>query len=327
MTVCAAALDDYLPIRRQLGFKLKETGRLLEQFVELPRAGRRGARHHRARARVGDARCTRAPAPVAPAARDGARVRAVPGDDRSRRPRFPPRICCRATLPRVAPYIYSPAEITALMAAARAADAAAARRDVRDADRAAGRHRPAARRGARARPRRRRPRRRRAARPRRQAEQAARGAAARHHHRGAARLRRAARPLCPQPSTPAFFVSTRGAAADRAARSAQTFAKLIRQVGLEGAGERTRPRAARSPPLLRCPHAARLASAPATTSTRKLPLLSTYLGHVDPASTYWYLQAVARAARARRATGSNGCSEDGHDPARADARKRSSPIG
>ena len=25
---------------------------------------------------------------------------------------------------------------------------------------------------------------------------------------------------------------------------------------------------------------------------RKLPLLSTFLGHVDPASTYWYLEAV-----------------------------------
>ena len=25
---------------------------------------------------------------------------------------------------------------------------------------------------------------------------------------------------------------------------------------------------------------------------RKLPLLSTYMGHVDPASTYWYLEAV-----------------------------------
>jgi integrase/recombinase XerD len=23
-----------------------------------------------------------------------------------------------------------------------------------------------------------------------------------------------------------------------------------------------------------------------------MPLLSTYLGHVDPASTYWYLQAA-----------------------------------
>ena len=25
---------------------------------------------------------------------------------------------------------------------------------------------------------------------------------------------------------------------------------------------------------------------------RRMPLLSTYLGHVDPPSTYWYLEAV-----------------------------------
>jgi len=25
---------------------------------------------------------------------------------------------------------------------------------------------------------------------------------------------------------------------------------------------------------------------------RQMPLLSTYLGHVDPASSYWYLQAA-----------------------------------
>jgi hypothetical protein len=25
---------------------------------------------------------------------------------------------------------------------------------------------------------------------------------------------------------------------------------------------------------------------------QRMPLLSTYLGHVDPASTYWYLEAV-----------------------------------
>ncbi len=25
---------------------------------------------------------------------------------------------------------------------------------------------------------------------------------------------------------------------------------------------------------------------------RRMPLLSTYLGHVDPASTYWYFEAV-----------------------------------
>ena len=34
----------------------------------------------------------------------------------------------------------------------------------------------------------------------------------------------------------------------------------------------------------------------------RLPLLSTYLGHVDPRSTYWYLHRRPRAARPRRAT-------------------------
>ena len=66
---------------------------------------------------------------------------------------------------------------------------------------------------------------------------------------------------------------------------------LIGQVGLEGAGERVRPR----------PHDLRHTLAVRTLLDwyhagedvdRKLPLLSTFLGHVDPASTYWYLEAV-----------------------------------
>ena len=37
---------------------------------------------------------------------------------------------------------------------------------------------------------------------------------------------------------------------------------------------------------------------------RRMPLLSTYLGHVDPASTYWYLEAVPELLDAgRRAHG------------------------
>ncbi len=71
----------------------------------------------------------------------------------------------------------------------------------------------------------------------------------------------------------------------------QTFAKLIREVGLEGHGARVRPR----------PHDLRHAFAVRTLLEwqqagedidRRMPLLSTYLGHVDPASTYWYLEAV-----------------------------------
>jgi integrase len=71
----------------------------------------------------------------------------------------------------------------------------------------------------------------------------------------------------------------------------QTFPKLIREVGLEGRGARARPRA----------HDLRHAFAVHTLLDwceagedvdRKMPLLSTYLGHADPASTYWYLEAV-----------------------------------
>ena len=93
----------------------------------------------------------------------------------------------------------------------------------------------------------------------------------------------------PVPSSPAFFVSQQGRRLSVGAFHA-TFAKLIGQIGLEGAGERTRPRA----------HDIRHSFAVRTligwyqdgeNVDAKLPLLSTFLGHVDPASTYWYLQA------------------------------------
>ena len=71
----------------------------------------------------------------------------------------------------------------------------------------------------------------------------------------------------------------------------QTFTKLIGEVGLEGRGTRVRPR----------PHDLRHAFAVHTLLDwyragedidRRMPLLSTFLGHTDPASTYWYLEAV-----------------------------------
>ena len=70
----------------------------------------------------------------------------------------------------------------------------------------------------------------------------------------------------------------------------QTFTKLIREVWT-AAGPRARPR----------PHDLRHAFTVRTLLDwheagedidRRMPLLSTYLGHVDPASTYWYLEAV-----------------------------------
>ncbi len=94
----------------------------------------------------------------------------------------------------------------------------------------------------------------------------------------------------PTPSTPAFFLSARGRRMSRSELN-QTFTQLIRTVGMEGRGARARPR----------PHDLRHALAVRTLLDwqaagedidRRMPLLSTYLGHVSPASTYWYLEAV-----------------------------------
>ena len=94
----------------------------------------------------------------------------------------------------------------------------------------------------------------------------------------------------PTPSTPAFFIFARGHRMGRGELDT-TFVKLIGQVGLEGRGARARPR----------PHDLRHSYAVHTLldwyrtedgDDRRMPLLSTYLGHVDPAGTYWYLEAV-----------------------------------
>jgi len=93
-----------------------------------------------------------------------------------------------------------------------------------------------------------------------------------------------------EPSTPAFFVSARGQRMGREELN-RTFTKLVCEVGLDGRGARARPR----------PHDLRHAFAVNTLLgwyragediDRRMPLLSTWLGHVDPASTYWYLEAV-----------------------------------
>ena len=202
---------------------------------------------------------------------------------------IPPEDLLPAALPRVAPYLYSPAEIQALMAAARALSprlraatletligllAVTGLRpgetlglDRADVDLSDGALHVRA--------------------------------AKQNKHREVplhdtttialrkySRLRDRHRPV---PSSPAFFVSPQGSRLSAGAFHA-TFARLIGQIGLEGAGERTRPRA----------HDIRHSFAVRTligwyqageNVDAKLPLLSTFLGHVDPASTYWYLQA------------------------------------
>jgi integrase len=94
----------------------------------------------------------------------------------------------------------------------------------------------------------------------------------------------------PKPNTPAFFPNTRSGRLDSPEFN-HHFAKLIKEVGLEGAGNRVRPR----------PHDLRHTLAVRTLLDwyqagedvdRRIPELSTFLGHADPASTYWYLEAV-----------------------------------
>ncbi|MGA2930224.1 MAG: tyrosine-type recombinase/integrase [Solirubrobacteraceae bacterium] len=93
----------------------------------------------------------------------------------------------------------------------------------------------------------------------------------------------------PRPTTPAFF-TPRGVRLSSGTFH-DTFRALVRRAGLEGRGERCCPR----------PHDLRHSMAVRTllgwyrageNVDVKLPLLSTYLGHRDPTSSYWYLQAA-----------------------------------
>ena len=96
--------------------------------------------------------------------------------------------------------------------------------------------------------------------------------------------------LCPRPAAPGFFVSLSG---DRLHESNTdtAFRRLVGRAGLQ-------PRSARSRPTLK---SLRHSFAVSTLTgwyrdgkdvSTRLPLLSTWLGHVAPSSTYWYLQAT-----------------------------------
>ena len=289
MSSAREVLGDYLRIRRQLGFDLARARRELEDFVDfLEQAGADrittelaliwakrpvSASPYYWRQRLGMVRgFARYLATVDPHSE-------VPSED-----------LLPATLTRVAPYLYSEAEIAALMAAASALRPSLRgatyrtligllastgirigealgleRQDVNLRDGAL--HV-------------------RAAKQRKQRELALHQTTT-EAMRDYARLRDRHRP---QPETRAFFVSHRGRGLSYEAFS-QNFTRLIRQVGLEGEGARARPR----------PHDLRHTFAVRTLLNwyrdgaeveRELPLLSTYLGHVQPASTYWYLQAA-----------------------------------
>lgn len=289
MTTLQESLADYLQIRRRLGFEMPQDGRLLEGFVgfldqadapritvELALAWARlpvEAHPQRWRQRLSVARgFARHHATIDPTSE-------VPSKD---------------LLPghrsRIAPYIYTEAEIAALMAAARQlrprsrgvrhgtligliavtgmrpGEAVGLNCDDVDLNNAVVAIR--------------------AGKQKKQREvplHATTVSALREY----ARLRDA---CISEPSTPAFFVSARGQRMGREELN-RTFTKLVGEVGLDGRGARARPR----------PHDLRHAFAVNTllgwyrageNVDRRMPLLSTWLGHVDPASTYWYLEAV-----------------------------------
>jgi integrase/recombinase XerD len=95
---------------------------------------------------------------------------------------------------------------------------------------------------------------------------------------------------CPAPAAPSFFVSIRGTRLD-VQNIPKTFARLADDAGIGAPPGRRRPR------LHDLRHSFTVASLldlyrDGGDVQARLPLLTTWLGHVDPKSTYWYLQAV-----------------------------------
>jgi integrase/recombinase XerD len=96
--------------------------------------------------------------------------------------------------------------------------------------------------------------------------------------------------LCPAPRHDSFFCSTAGTRLPYA-RVRQTFAGLCQQAGVAAASPRCRPR------LHDFRHRFAVTTLvgwqqAGTDAGALLPLLSTVMGHVNPASTYWYLTAT-----------------------------------
>lgn len=288
MSPLRAALEDYLRIRRSLGFKLEVDGKMLVDFIAfLERAGATrvttdlaldwarlpcNAHPYNWRKRLGMVRLfARYLATIDP------------------QTEIPSKDLLPASRRRLAPYIYSPTEIAALMSAAqilsppsraatietliglmaatglRLGEALALDRGDVDLDDGVLR---------------------------------VRGKLGKEREvplhpstsgalRGYVKLRDG---YWPRANTDALFLSRLGVRLSVAAAH-DVFPQVIRAGGLEGRGHRARPR----------PHDLRHSFAVSTLLDwhragveidRQLPLLSTYLGHQDPSNTYWYLQAT-----------------------------------
>ena len=91
---------------------------------------------------------------------------------------------------------------------------------------------------------------------------------------------------CPAPAAPSFLVSTRGTRLNEHTIT-HAFAALLDDAGIQAPPGRRRPR------LHDFRHSFTVASLldfyrDGGDVAARLPLLSTWLGHVDPKSTYWY---------------------------------------
>lgn len=289
MSALDRALEDYLALRRSLGYKLRQEGRLLASFTACLQA--RGLDRVTVQAALGWATQPGSASPGWHAKRLSA-VRGFTAylatiDETSE---VLPAGLLPGRVSRATPYLYSPAEITALMAAAarlacplRAASFEAfiglmattglrtgevMALDRADADLAGG------------------------ALIIRCSKLGKSRLVPLHATTTAALARYAGRrdQLWPRPVTPAFFLSGAGTRLNHHNVST-TFAGLLGAAGITAPPGRRRPR----------PYDLRHSFAVATLISwhadgadvqSRLPALSTYLGHVKPSATYWYLQAA-----------------------------------
>jgi integrase/recombinase XerD len=94
----------------------------------------------------------------------------------------------------------------------------------------------------------------------------------------------------PDPASPALLVSVCGTRLCQSAVN-RSFTQLARRAGLQARGDRCQPRIHDLRHSFAVRQLIQWYRQGADVDAR-LPLLSTVLGHVDPASTYWYLQAA-----------------------------------
>jgi integrase/recombinase XerD len=95
--------------------------------------------------------------------------------------------------------------------------------------------------------------------------------------------------LCPHPAGPSLLVSMRGTRLN-VISTERVFVRLASSIGLQPRSDRTRPR------LKDLRHTFAVSTLigwyqAGVDVNARLPALSTWLGHVDPQTTYWYLQA------------------------------------